>query len=159
MEKIKVTGEISAGLVASACANKINEIIDELQTIRIERTNIDTVTKEDRLKTLEDKIENVRELLVRSKLVRQEDLWDEQNEIKFNPPVEVETGVEYEVKPTVNIPEKIRVVVGKKDNWGETLEAKDEFEPTVKECDCKCHRERGTVPHSETDCKCEKIEN
>jgi hypothetical protein len=27
----------------------INSIVDELQTIRIERTNIDTITKEDRL--------------------------------------------------------------------------------------------------------------
>ncbi len=68
MEKIELKEEVkldsSNNVILSLkglakITNSINEIIDELQTIRIERTNIDTITKEDRLKTLEDNLDDL----------------------------------------------------------------------------------------------------
>ena len=61
-----------------------------------------------------------------------QDLWDEENkmtEFKFNPPVEVKTGVEYEVKTCINCKE-----------------------PTVKECGCECHKTNRY--HIDERCKC-----
>lgn len=137
MEKIKFTGEISASLVASACANKINEIIDELHTINVQKVTIDRLVEEDRLKTLEDKIEFIMkngaglkgvilksgsETLSHYETAPLQDLWDEQNEANVNRSfyVNSEPTVKESIAPYDIKAQTTRTII----------------KPTVKECNC-----------------------
>lgn len=145
MEKIKgrrIIGEFGDAEEMTGVECKINEIIDELHTINVQKVTIDRLVEEDRLKTLEDmfsdarvsfsaledKIESVRELLVRSKLVRPEDLWDEQNEANVNRSFYVNS------EPTVIDMGSCTTVPPKYFTWT----GGGKGEPTVKECSVDC---------------------